>query len=743
MNTLPLPGCAPVPLAHYLKALGVLRLVSEQCPDSGATGHWQGNTFVLTSTLDREALLKFFLEAYRPTPIIAPWNGGGGFFYREEKSKEKELATGKLKKTGVRNQPTAATRAIDCIADSSSKRLSNYSATVDVARQIIRKLGLHEAPKDEQKAEALTLFRNSLSDAAVKAFDTSIVLTEGGAAYPPLMGTGGTDGNLDFTCNFVQRLLDVIEPQSGNPQARSECWLISALFSDASAGVTADAAIGQFFPSASGGVNATSGFDGASAVNPWDFILMIEGALMFAASAVKRLESSGTGQLAYPFSVRSVGVGYGSSTTSDEGDSRGEIWLPIWEQPSSLSELQAVFCEGRSQVNGRPAKNAVDFARAVASLGVDRGIANFQRYAFLKRNGKNYFATPLDRVIVKRNQLATQLLAPLDHWLERFRRAARTDGAPASVQRAARNLESAIMAFCKASDPERVQELLISLGECESALAGSWKWTQESFIPFLPLLSSDWLCAANTGTTEFRLAASLASTIALFGNTAVPLRCHLEPVSFGGGREKRWFKWTETAGTNVVWREGDLADALNAILARRIVLSVKSGCKSYPDKSRIPARPSDIALFIEGRTDDTLLSRLFWGLSLIDFGGDDTENFKIGFPPERRDPPALYAMLKPCFSRKTFDTEIPLVAAIHRRASAGNGTEASVLAARRLRASGLSPAVESVPSFALASRRTAAALLFPLTENDLGNIAGRVLRTTKTDHEATAEIIQL
>ncbi|MBM3880657.1 MAG: hypothetical protein FJ387_13225 [Verrucomicrobia bacterium] len=39
-HRLPLPGCAPIPLGHYLKALGILRLVAEDCEhgDPPATG---------------------------------------------------------------------------------------------------------------------------------------------------------------------------------------------------------------------------------------------------------------------------------------------------------------------------------------------------------------------------------------------------------------------------------------------------------------------------------------------------------------------------------------------------------------------------------------------------------------------------------------------------------------------------------------------------------------------------------
>ena len=71
----PLAGCAPVPLAHYLKALGILRLVSDQ-RDANAKGFWKNDIFHLVSALDRDAIVNFFLSEYCPTPITAPWNGG-------------------------------------------------------------------------------------------------------------------------------------------------------------------------------------------------------------------------------------------------------------------------------------------------------------------------------------------------------------------------------------------------------------------------------------------------------------------------------------------------------------------------------------------------------------------------------------------------------------------------------------------------------------------------------------------
>ena len=65
-----LEGCAPTPLAHYLKALAILRLVSAQA-DADTRGWWKDEAFWLSTKLSREDLLRFFLEDYRPTPMLS------------------------------------------------------------------------------------------------------------------------------------------------------------------------------------------------------------------------------------------------------------------------------------------------------------------------------------------------------------------------------------------------------------------------------------------------------------------------------------------------------------------------------------------------------------------------------------------------------------------------------------------------------------------------------------------------
>src|SRR3546814_13681831 len=72
--------------------------------------------------------------------------------------------------------------------------------------------------------------------------------------------------------------------------------------------------------------------------------------------------------------------------------------MPLWEQPASYVEVRALLAEGRVAVGRTPARDALDFVRAVHQLGGYRGIRSFQRYGLLLRSGKAYLATPLERV---------------------------------------------------------------------------------------------------------------------------------------------------------------------------------------------------------------------------------------------------------------------------------------------------------------------------------------------------------
>lgn len=762
MNSLPLPGCAPIPLAHYLKALGVLRLISEneEHGDLRSAGCWERDAFVLHSKFDREELIQFFLQHYAPTPILAPWNGGSGFYFQEEKLKEKDPITGKRLKTGKRNQPTEATRIVESLAASNDARFQPYKDAITLTRKILSEFGFEAAPDGAAKDDLLVELRNHWPDCAIQWLDCVLVLTGDFQRarsrtgllpnYTTLLGSGANDGNADFSSNFMQRLQEVLLDTENQTTHRSQQWLIASLFGMNMAGARIKALAGQYSPGTAGGPNALSGFKGEFSINPWDFVFLIEGALFFAAAAVRRHGVGGNSGMAYPFAVRTAGVGYASASANDELTDKSnteELWLPLWNRRTPRDELLAVLSEGRAQVGQSAARTGVDFARAVCANGTDRGFSEFVRYGFLIRRGDSTSATPLGRFAVRRNA-RVDLLSETDRWLGDLRRAAGSSAkqVPASVSRALNQLESRILDLCKDGNASRLEAVLVALGQAERALARSLSWTtgRNDQIPVTkcqPLsgLSAHWLREANDGKVEFRLAASLAS-ISGFSykdndGKSVPLhfRQHLEPVAAKGNTERYWFAWDEQA-RDVVWNDGDFVDVLNRIFSRRLVRAEQSGLDELPDNG-IPAPLDDVVKFIEGETDDELLADLVWAHSLLNW------NEKPEVPWARQTkaqtaPSALFNLLRLAFPRsderkRAGLPEVPPVQAIHRHAAAGKGLEASRLASRRLRASDMPPAVTQVALSGDTVRRTAAALLFPIAPNHFELVQKAALAASK------------
>lgn len=731
-NTLLLPGCGPVPLVNYLKALGVLRILASRKDGntSEIRGAWQDEQFVLSGKINRHELLNFFLHDYRPSAIVAPWNGGSGFHPKDNK------------------------KAIEGILEGKAERLSLFREVITTAEQTLKSLGLCEKPEPDQKGDLLQLCRNTFPDDALGWLDAAFVLTQDSPRYPPLLGTGGNDGRLDFTNNYMQRLTEVMDPMTGEPLPGTESLLTNALFGETVTGL-ADNAIGQFGPAAAGGANASSGFSAKALVNPWDFILMLEGAIAFAAASVKRLGSSHSGQLAYPFSVSTTGIGYGSASAADKNDSRCEMWMPLWSHFASYREIQALLSEGRVQIGMKAARDGLDFYRAITALGVERGIDAFQRYGFLVRNGLAYFATPMDRVQVRRN-IQADLLADLDRndWLDRFRKAALGGNAPGSIARACRELERTIIALCAAGQSGdaaafEVRQVIIALGCCEMALANNVAWAKEHYQRPIPPLSPAWLLAgamANDPTmVEYRLAAALASLTLTgnFGEHSHPLRSHLEGVELGGPATNRWANWSKHESRDVIGLNGHLVDRLNAIVHRRLLLCHGIGNRNWQEYAPITAHLPDVAAFVERSTDDELLKNLLAGLSLINWAdpkvGEPEIRQALRPPTSRTTPDLFYALLKLCHPapKDRNDNTLPLNPAIHRFAAAENADQAAALASRRLITSGIIPAFRQLKGFASNSKRAAAAILFPLWRDPLDELR-KLLHVREADAEETA-----
>ncbi|HXF46394.1 MAG TPA: type I-U CRISPR-associated protein Csx17 [Burkholderiaceae bacterium] len=732
-----LAGCTATPLASYLKALAVLRLVAEQADDPDATSCWRNDTFVLRTRLNRDELLRFFLEDYRPTPLVAPWNGGSGFYYQEGKLKEKDPVTGKKIKTGKRDHPTEATRALEAIERSSCERLRNYRAAILAGRSVVRRFGLVKAPENKPeriKDAFLQNFRNTAPGDVLPWLDAAIVLADGEPEFPPLLGTGGNDGNLDFTNNFMQRLCEVFDASSGEPKAESEGWLATALFGEVAPGLP-ERSIGQFAPGSAGGPNASAGFEGAARINPWDFILMLEGALLFAASAARRLESSAAAVLSAPFTVRSRLATAGAAAITDdfkqkdqkEIPNRGEIWMPLWHAPFTLDEVQSLFSEGRAALGTRPARDGLDFARAVAHLGVDRGITAFQRYGFLMRSGKAFLATPLARVPVKRNPKA-DLIDEIGDWLDLVQCHARDDKTPQSFRLLAAQLDAALFALTQRAERPAVERVLRLLGRIEATATVSSS-VREAIGP-VSRLSLRWVTESDDGSAEFRIALALAGLSMRAEDNGKPvtigIRPHFVPISRSG---RDWDKQSHL----VCWGMGSIERNMAALLRRRRIEAVRVGAEGEFLHSQTGASLDDVHYFLSGETDERRIAELIHGLSCVNLYGWQAQNIDRAPIPI----PTAYALLKPFFTAESLlkaigwlppDRSLRLPAEIPARLAADDVNGALRIAWQRLRVVGCKLPSRHAPQVPRGSDgpRLLAALTIPLTRTETDHTLRRL-----------------
>ena len=731
MHALTLHGCTPEPLMNYLKALGVFRLVSEQC-DTAARLNWVNGTATLHSKLDRESLIRFFVDTYCPTPILAPWNGGSGFY-------------------GGGSAPVTA------IAQASASRLALFQRTIAAVQQIVPS----SKPKDDDKQQLLAACRAVLPDEVVVWLDTCFVLGEDGPRYFPLLGTGGNDGRLDFTNNFMQRLEEVLcFDEGGAAPQNSIRWLTSSVFADELVSLQ-DSAIGQFSPGSIGGANAVQGrFEAGAQVNPWDYVLMLEGTLLFAGAIARRMGTASAQKAVFPFSVESIAVGYGSAIAGEETSegSRAEVWLPLWDQPSSYPEIRLLFAEGRAQLGRRQARNSLEFALAANLLGVSRGISSFSRYGFLKRNGLAFLAAPLGRVTVQSNPEARLLEDPeLRDWIDRLRRATSDkERTPQRYQAALRNIDRAIFEFTGSSSLSQEQStalvrVLQALGAAEQTLSRGLRFAKDKGLRPLQQLPLDWLQQANDGSREFRLAAALAS---LRGagkrreQSVLPVRAYMEEVEFKG----LWANWSP-GSCSCVWGQRSLAGNLAALFSRRQLEAFQgdSAGDGVPLDSAVFAPLADVIAFIKGETDDEKLALLLWGLIALDWTSPVSSSQRMPHVPFVGDVPMEFGvprlLVHPVRLRHQatgweWDSNIPPSTpdpAVFHELASGRKTainDAVTRAARRLKsggyviigyrnrqASGKPLQIQS----ACSPDRLLAAMLFPLSQIDLTRIANAVL----------------
>ncbi len=789
-----LAGCNPTPLASYLKALGILRIVAEQF-DSMCRGWWQNEQFHLLTTKSKEEIEQFFLEKYEPTPFVSPWNKGCGFFKANDAGLvplEQSIAK-RFEK--FRNGVIASRELLDEIATAdamiraikaSTKRDRTFQTneqrglirdspttaeTIEKIESEMKKQGVDDSIKQKLKRELDVISylktntqkplsakeADALKDqagykrllaAADRRFKTlkealisncrlawrgphsewlssAVVLDEEGSPdWPSLLGTGGNDGNLDFTNTFMYQIGELFHLQSAGGTSRPEArkLLLTSFWGDASNALKCTP-IGQFMPGSAGGFNSSTGFGGSPYVNPWDFVLMLEGTILFSARATRRLSPNDSARASSPFAIRAHAAGYASPGA--EKSQRGEQWMPLWPRPSKLTDVSAMFGEARLQLKRQLAARPIEAARAISRLGAARGIASFIRYGYLERNGQSTLAVPLGRINVRSHPLS-HLIDDITSWADRVQLRARDSFASANLKTAERTLSDSILNVLTRDDAKNSNPLLWQavLQACVDIECLQRNGTAIDAGP-IPPLKPGWIKAIGDGV-EVRLAMSLASAAESYtrsGWQIDPIRGHWLPLKPGRFAKFNTSDRRLANDPRVVMSGRDFISDCAAVVRRRLIEAERSSKRILPLVAfpRCGARLEDVGQFISGTVDDQkiyVLSRalmaLRWDLirqeHLPESMTASSSKQSMQLPDE------AWLMLRLVHLPRSLrdGRSIPVEPSVVRLLQSNSAERAIEIAIRRLRSAGIRPPLYSGNADRETASRWAAAIVFPL-----------------------------
>ena len=576
-ETLRISGATSQTLLGYLKGLGLVRILGLQ-HDAGLRAAWVGGTLELTTALSAVGLEDFLVERWVPAPVVSPWNGGSGFF------------------------PKDNTEAFETLEADGSERLAPFRTAISEARRVLRTLGIVEKPDPKtQKAPLLRELRAVLPDDALDWMDAAIVLIDDGEGYPPVLGSGGNDGRYDIANNYAQAVVFALCLDEGGDQAREA--LAGALWDRAV--VQRRMSLAHFFRDASA-VNSPGG-ESPSLGNPWDLALAVHGTLLLGAGAGRRLASGAVASLVAPFTMRPTGTGYGSAVSGEKG--RAELWLPLWEAPASLREIDALFREGRAQVGRRAARDGLSAVRAAGELGVARGINAFERFSILERAGQSSLAVNGGRIEV-RPRAASFALRTLDPWLERVIRYGAGE-VPRSQKEATRRLERAAFALAQDDRSSHALALLIAAGRVDAQLGLAPG--ERAPRPPWQVDAQPWLDLLNFERAELRIALGVASL--RDHQPGLPsLRSYLHGVGRDSARRPAY--GVHVPGSPPI---SAAVDVRLALLQRRRHQDAATKGRPLAFDRGIETPLLDLSDFVAGHLDDQLLGDALDGFAVLDF----------------------------------------------------------------------------------------------------------------------------
>lgn len=596
--------------------------------------------------------------------------------------------------------------------------------------------GWDKFQKADTKAKSgknTALWRAREADEALLSLLQSHIAPASRLSFNPLFGTGGNAGKRDFSKGWSKAVSDIEEPPRG--------WSRKLLNDDLTAFLRGEPGLclsdfnsGCWFGAANKAFNSgTAKPFREGQLSPWAMALACEAFGLFQGSPSRRLGSARRATGAFPF----VTTGASPTAAGEAGKNLGELWLPVWEQPMSLPEVNALFQRGRAEVNGKGATTPPAFAAAILQRGVDAGIREFRRFLLLRTTSENTFESRLASIVPVAGKAEAASAVALTRMLG-FR-----DSLPADRKKGKRwiyaglrgPLDEALITLAEQNTPENAREAADAMiGALRKVDRNRSHRAHKPSIQF-QLLPGAWAAKLLTddgsdASAEARIGLALA-TLWSGKKTGKAKKVSAAPLlSYWLGVQQRGIYGSipEAVPFRRVWGAGTLTANLAAVLQRRLIEEEPSAEPPFSSWYRVGL--GDIEAWLSGALDDTEVERWMMRFSLFDWNKDSVGS--VGKLLGHAGPPdilsgslTLFALFKPLFQSWLLSALLPVgskreaakvgpLSGIVAQLARNDLTAAVQLARNAYRAAGIETAKIRSDEFACdAPQRLLSALLIP------------------------------
>ncbi len=496
------------------------------------------------------------------------------------------------------------------------------------------------AQKEGTKAksgESLALWQAQADEQHLRVFAAHAVPCAR-VSFNPLLGSGGNAGRRDFAAGWKQAV-DALATVRTSAPTRSKGRGKKAAVVDGDAGSAIDErrselqsflqgqpvtwlvdklGAGSWFSDATKLYNSGQSPSREGQISPWAMALACEGLAFFAGGASRRLGTRSRAVGAFPFVTQPA-----APEAAGEADRiLGEIWAPLWQRPMTLAETGVLFSRGRAELHGRGALTPAAFATAIRERGVDAGISEFRRFTLGRTTSANTFEPRFEARFALAVQDGSNAVSPI--VLERMTALIEQRGFPRDRKVGQRwrfeglrgPIEAALLDV--AADPQRSEASIALLDAVVAALdrIDRNRSFREAKVHWEPL-PVEWLLSLfgdKQPGAEARLALSLVSGFP----AAQPFATYRFGVEWNFGR----YEHTERPPARWVWRPGELARVLGAVLSRRLLdqkAPSSNAAAGMSGRAPLPATLSRVREWLAGDIDEYLLQAWLSRLAIFDW----------------------------------------------------------------------------------------------------------------------------